>query len=301
MTTTAVAPQPIALPNPLFAGMFQKKEDVGPPKLVMIYGPPGTRKTSMIGDLLEIPGFNKILIIDTDNGSEVFANFPKVHAAIGTDLGMPGEKRINIIPIDKTDPDAYGKLRYLLGERGPDGVFIRGAVFDLGYDAIVIDTANVMQEIAVQWLTSNTFNDRGALNTQAAWGKVSEWTSDIGWVMQNNATSVGFWLAHSKAGTDDGGKYEIKPKFQGGIKDGIAAIPSLVAYVEKTKHADTGIVTITATLDGDVITSKNRYSLPDTIESFDLIKLYAMIAERREATHSVNNPTSVATPAAVSV
>jgi hypothetical protein len=297
-------PTAVAMPVLAFASMFQKQEEVGPPKSILLFGPPGTHKTSMLGALIRRPEFTKILIIDIDNGTEVFANFPDIHATIGDDFGQPGEKRINIIAIDKTDPNAYGMLRYLLGERNEHGEFIRGAVFGQGYDAIMVDTANVMQETAVQFLTSNVWNAKGQLDTQAAWGKVGEWTGDIAWAMQNDLTMTGFWAAHSKEGTEDGGSFKIKPKFQGGIKDNIGAIPSLVVYVEQGKKINVDDPeTITATLGGStIITSKNRYSFPGTIENFDMEKLYAMIAERLEGTRpGVTQPTSTPIEAPASV
>ena len=288
MNTTATAPKPVAMPVMPFASMFQKQDEVGPPKSILLFGPPGTHKSSQVGALIRRPEFTKILYIDTDNGTEVLANFPDVHATIGNDFGQPGEKRINIIPVDKTDPNAYGMLRYLLGERSDRGEFMRGAVFGKGYDLIVVDTANVMQEIAVQWLTSNTWNAKSQLDTQAAWGRVGEWTGDIAWAFQNDLSMVGLWVAHSKEGTEDGGSFKIKPKFQGGIKDNIGAIPSLVVYVEQGKRVSPeDPETITATLGGStIITSKNRYSFPGQIENFDMEKLYDMIAERLEGTRS---------------
>jgi hypothetical protein len=300
MNTTAIAPKLVAMPIPLFAGMFQKKADVGPPRSLLCYGPTGTRKTSMVGRLLlERPEFTKMLIIDIDNGSEVFDNDKPVHNLINdVDMGLVGEKTINIIRIDKTSENAFGQLRYYLGERDlVSGTFRRGAVFGQGYDVIVIDTANVMQEVAVQWLKSNTWNDKGKLDTRGAWGSVSEWTSDIAWAMQNDIESTGIWLAHSSEGTDEGGSYSVKPKFQGSVKDSIAAIPSIVAYLEKVKHPDTGDISITATVDGDVIVSKNRYMLPNRIENFTLSGLYAMLAERRGGTQAAPNPVVSAVPA----
>ncbi|MET4703085.1 AAA family ATPase [Frigoribacterium sp. UYMn621] len=292
-TPTATAPQPVALPKPAFAGMFQKKADVGPPRSLLLYGATGTRKTSTVGRMMvDRPEFTKMLIIDIDNGTEVFANDPEVLNLVNDeDMGMAGEKTINIIRIDKTSEDAYGQLRYYLGERDlVSGTFRRGAVFGQGYDVIVVDTANVMQEVAVQWLKSNTWNDKGKLDTRGAWGSVSEWTSDIAWAMQNDPASTGIWLAHSSEGTDEGGQYSVKPKFQGSVKDSIAAIPSVVAYLEKVKHPETGEISISATVDGDVIVSKNRYMLPNRIENFALSGLYAMLAERREVTPRAQTP-----------
>jgi hypothetical protein len=280
-TATPVINAPIVPP---FASMFAKAEQVGPPKCILLYGAPGTFKTSIAGGAIKLPGVTKMLYIDVDNGSEVFANdqdgiFRHVNEH---NMGLPGEKTINIVRIDKTASDAFGQLKYFLGYRDAvTGTFVRGAAFDQGYDTIAIDAFDVAQEIAVQWLLSNTFNEKEKVDTRGAWGEVSKWTSDVAWALQNSK-ELGIIVAHSTEGTDEGGQFKIKAKLQGSVKDSIAGIPSIVAHLDFVADPQTKEAKLVATVgQSDIHTTKNRYMLPKEIIDFDLPKLYATIADRR--------------------
>lgn len=278
-TTTPIINAPIAPP---FASMFAKPAQVGPPKEILLYGAPGTFKTSIAAGAIKLEGINKMLYLDCDNGTEVLSNDPEVFQYVSTDFGKPGQKAINIIHIDKTAPDAFAQLKYFLGYRDPEtGVSVKGSVFSQGYDVIVLDALDVAQEIAVQWLLANTFNDKGKVDTRGAWGEVSKWTSDLGWALQNS-TELGILVAHSSEGTDDGGQFKIKAKLQGSVKDSIAGIPSIVAHLDFVSDPETKVAHLVATVgQSDIHTTKNRYMLPKEIVDFDLPKLYALIADQR--------------------
>lgn len=268
------------LPTPPFASMFAKPETVGKPKSLILYGAPGARKTSTAGGIIKVPGVKRVLYIDIDNGSEVFLNDPDVYAAVE-------DGRINIVPIDKLEADAFGKLQYFLGRKDPEtGVFVRGEAFNAewGYDTIIIDALDVAQEVAVDWYLANTFNEHGKQDTRKAWGEIGKWTSDLMWSFQNHPTVTGIAVMHSKEGTEDSGAYKIKPKLSGSVKDTIAGIPSLVAYLSlEVDKDDPAVSHLIATIAGDevVVGTKNRYSLPGRIEDFDLPMFYKMVAQKK--------------------
>lgn len=293
---TSPTPTPVReFITPPFAMMFSKSADVGPPKSIFLYGGEGTRKTSMVGDLITIRDsfgnkrFPRGLIIDIDNGTEVFANgrSPEVQQAI--DDGF-----LNIFSIDSEDPDAFGKLEYIINDVNEN---------DYGYDFVSLDTANVAQEVAVKHFLATTFNDKGKPDSRAAWGEVSKWTVKQFRKLHNAPHFLGILVAHSSEGTDDGGAFRIKPKFQGSAKDSVAAVSSIVAYLGFKTNPETKQSSLVATMgENEVITAKNRYMLPNEIENFDLVMLYAMLAERQEGTHTNQaeaSPVSVPTTATV--
>ena len=279
MTTTAPAPVR-TFPAPPFASEFVDSEAVGDIKSMIIYGEPGTWKTTVGAGICRVPKFanGKGLIIDIDNGTEVLSNEPDIQAKIASG-------QINIFPIDKTSIDAWGKLEYIINEV---------VNTDYGYDWVMLDTLDVAQEVVIEHLLATTLNDKGQPDTRGAWGKVSAVVGKWMWAFQNTSHFVGVTVMHSKDGTDDGGAFKIKPKLAGSLKDNLAGIPSLVAYVDFREDSEK-VTHLVATIGKSSITStKNRYKMVDDIWDFDLPKLYATIESREEVAHS-----ATVTPATV--
>lgn len=271
------------IPIPPFASMFAKVEDVEDPSSMLLYGPAGKRKTSTAGTILDVPKYKdaKVLILDIDRGTNALANNPVTREAIRTG-------QVQIIQMDKRKVnETHGMLEYFLGKRGPNGEFIEGEAFNpaWGYDIVWFDTLDVAQQVSVDWLMLNTFNEKDKIDTRAAWGEVNRWTNDVMWAFQNNTHSLGIIVMHSESGTDDSGKFSIKPKLQGGAKDNIASIPDLVAYLDlEADPNDKNKVQLVATIGGSsIITSKNRGMLPDRVVDFTLPAFYQMLEERRES------------------
>lgn len=266
---------------PPFASMFAKFEAVSDPSSLLIYGPPGRWKTTTAGSILDVPKYAnaKILYLDIDRGSTALMN-----NAITRDAIKSGQ--IGIIQMDKRKiNETRGMLEYFLGKRDGNGEFIEGEAFnpDYGYDVVILDTLDVAQQVSVDWLLMNTFNEKDKLDSRAAWGEVNRWTNDVMWAFQNNTHLLGIVVMHSESGTDDGGKFSIKPKLQGGAKDNIGGIPDLVAYVDfEPDPNDKNLQQLVATIGGtSIITAKNRGMLPNRVVNFDLPTFYNLLAERR--------------------
>lgn len=268
ITETAPAPRPITDFPPIpFLTSIADPEEIGDPQSMIIYGEPGTWKSSIAAKITRVPRFanERGLIIDIDNGTEVLSNYPDIKAKIKSG-------QIQIFKIDKTSPDAYGKLAYIMNEV---------TTTDYGYGWVILDTLDVAQEVLIKEKLATTFNDKGQLDTRGAWGLVSADGSEWMWSFQNTPFFVGITVMHSKEDSESG-KFKIKPKLAGSLKDSLAGIPSLVAYVDfrEDEEKNTHLV---ATIGKSSITStKNRYMMSDDIWDFDLEKLYAMIDARDE-------------------
>lgn len=271
---TSIAP---AVP---FATMFAKPEEVGSPDAIFIFGEPGTFKSTIAGGIVKVPQFHgkRVLYIDVDGSATVLANDPEIYAAMEADL-------LNILPIDKLDPNAYGKLQYFLGGYDEEGNFQQGEAFKYDYDVVVLDSLDVAQEIAVEWLQAHTLNEKGtAKDTRKAWGLVSQWTSNIAWALKNSEP-LGIMVGHSVEQAEDSGAIRIKPKLSGSAKDNIAAIPDLVAYVAfEANPEDKNDVRLVATIGAsDGIIAKNRWRLPTKLVDFDLPTFFTAINARKTA------------------
>jgi hypothetical protein len=272
----APAPQRSGLPTPSWGYMIAAPAGVGAPKSILLYGAPGARKTSIAGSIIKvaafkqkITGFQKVLYIDIDNGSEVLMTDPECRAAVE-------DGRIQIVPIDKLSPDAAGMVDFITKDVVAN---------DYGYDAVILDSLDVAQEVMVKHKLATTYNDQGTkLDTLKAWGQVGVWTTDLAWGFQNSPHFLGIIVMHEKTEGEDIGKPLVKPKLQGGSKDSIAGIPSLVAHLSFQKGED-GADHIVANLgSSSAAVSKNRYRFDGEIVDFDLPLLYRMVDERINGT-----------------
>lgn len=267
-------------PETPFAAMFAKPDEVADPSSILVYGPPGTYKTTIAGSIATVPKFKgkRILYIDIDRGATVLMNDPEIYAAV--EAGT-----FNILPINKLDGDAFSKLQYFLGAYDEHGNFQQGEAFKYGYDVVILDSLDVAQEVAADWYLANTWNEQGTkLNTMKAWGEISRWTSNVAWSFQNS-DGLGIIVMHSTEKAEDSGLVKTKPKLSGSAKDNIAAIPDLVAYVDFESNPDNREdIRLVATLGAsDAIVSKNRWRLDSKIVDFDLLKFFSIIHDRKTA------------------
>lgn len=274
-----------ALPAPSFLNDIAPVEGFADPNSIMIHSEPGKGKTFSMGEVIKVPGLETMIVLDVDNGTKVFANDPEVMQAVR-------DGRIKIIKIDKTQPDAFIKADTYFWEI----VNANG----YGFKVVGLDTADVFQELAVDFFLANTWNENGtALDTRKAYGEIAKWTSKFLWALHNNTNFLGVTLVHTKTEEEKKTKVStIKPKFAGSVRDSAAGIPDIVIHLTKEENED-GSVNIVADMSGvgDVV-SKQRYSafLPPRMENFSLPKLYELI----RAGVNAQNPIAPVTPIAAS-
>lgn len=273
-----------ALPVPSFAAAFTDPAEVGPPKSWLLYGDTGTRKTSSVGELVKAGFFKKVLFINLDQSDEVLSLDPEVREKIKAGA-------IDFIPVDQFDPGAKDKIEAILLEvagkwRAPDGSILDIPAehnSDFGYDLVVIDTVNLMGEVAIKWLKANTWNDSGTkLDGLAAYGNLSRWMDEMIRLIHNSKRFVGGFIMHEKTYEEKKtGVSKVKPKMEGSFKDSLPSIPSLVAHLDFEKNPESGEVQLVATVgESDLYSSKNRFRLPSRIWEFNLADTYRVIYEK---------------------
>lgn len=256
------------------------------PKSIALFGRPGTRKTSLAGELVKRPNKPSVFMLNADNGTESFVNDDETSAAV-----ISGQ--LAILSIDKFDPYAFLKMDEVIND-----LIAR----PLGFEFAILDSLNVMQEIARDYFLANTFAANGKRDTQAAWGEIGKWTDKVARGLHNAAHITPVFILHEVTNTEETGSVSVIPKLQGSMKETFASIPSIVAHVgfEAEKGEDgspTGKTELIASLgESEVYPTKNRYSrfLQSEMRDFSLLSLYGQLDEHLSGAQTITHPNQAA-------
>jgi hypothetical protein len=253
-------------PAPVWAGSFQSIEKVGDPKSIFLYGTHGTRKTSIASSIYKVPGINRVLHIDIDQGAETLATDPIIKAAIK-------DGSYNVLPINSLASNAKANLERVISDV---------TTVDYGYDAVIFDTLDVAQDVAEAVFEEKyaTTGKGGKRDGFAVYREIGAWTDKYVRSLHNCPWLVGVVTAHEKENTDDEGTTRIQPRLSGSSKDAIGGIPSIVLRLAWQNHPETGARALITTMGEDEkLITKQRYRdlLPRQMRDITLPDLYSRI------------------------
>lgn len=308
LPTQPAAPAGTMPSLPSFAFAATPVESIGFPSSLICYGDTGTRKTTMIAELVVAGIFKRAVVIDVDNGIETLMVDPAIRTEIYHPETNPNGRIIVMTVNPVTDEHAFFKIDSIICEMAgvyhpTDGAgnpiytkFVANPnAQPVDVDLLALDTLNLFQDIAVKFFMSTTFNSSGKLDTLKAWGEVGVYTDAVVRLFQNTNRFVGAIAMHARTDTENTGKVSIKPKLSGGTKDSIATIPSLVVYLGfESLGAGQGTTLVGTVGESDVYTAKNRYRLEPKVKDFNLVRLYQIISEKIGRPLPNHNPQPVA-------
>lgn len=244
-------------PRPKWASAITTPKETALPKSIFLYSPPGTRKTSISSSIAEVPGFNRVLMIDMERGAEVIAQNPLLR------------DRIDVLEIDPLESGAKAKLDAVI-----DDIYTN----DYGYDAVILDTLDVAQDVAEKWFKANNPDPK---NTFRIYGDLGVWTDEIVRKLHSAKHFTAIITCHSTEQKAESGAYRILPRLSGSSKDAIGGIFSIVAHLSYGNHPETGERHLLATVgESDTTIAKNRFGLNPVIVDLTMPKLYQLINER---------------------
>jgi hypothetical protein len=280
----AVAPVITRPTMPAWLGNGMSSANAGDkPKSILIYAKHGTRKTSLSGDIINVPGFNRVLHIDIDNGTEVLFRRPDIAPHIWHPEKNPTGTYF-IQSIRSLEANAKAKL---------DAIIDDITTTDYGYDAVILDTLDVSQDVAEkvfegQFATSGKGGKRDGF---AVYGALGIWTDEIVRKLHESPFFTAIITAHEKENTSEEGVVTVTPRLSGSSKDAIGGIPSIVAHLAWVANpSDPEDMRLLATVgEHDRYITKNRFDLPRQILDFNLPSLYKQIeAPTKPATAATN-------------
>lgn len=193
---------------------IQKAEDVGTPNSILILGPAKRGKTVFAASIVDVPGFERVLMVDVEGGSAAIkAWYPEVDV-----IKAPTAKRFAQI------------VEALIDER------LVEPKSGLPYQAVIIDTLDKAQERQLEVYANDPkrFNKQGVEDHFYKWGLLKPWTSKLADVL-HMAPFLTIWVAHEDDYKEEGGMNLTTVLLQGKSRLTFPSTPDIIGRFYVTK------------------------------------------------------------------
>ena len=244
------------------------------PEEILFYGQSGSGKSTMASTIIDVPGFEKGLIIDTE----------------GSTVGVVTDPRFDVIRVDQyvlQDDEGnvveHGPFRFLdtLLSKGAQGLF--NPENTTSYDVVILDTLDVAQDWAIAYYQDPRYaakGKNGEVDGYKAWGSVANWTNRIAQGMKS-MKPLGIIVLHDREEKAGSGALIKRLRLSGGAKDTLPGIPDVVAYLERTVIDGEPQTTAYFSTEDNKVT-KNRFDkfgIPSVVVGASLPWFYQVIAD----------------------
>jgi len=238
-----------------FGDTLKTPSELGEPALILLYGKAGSGKTHCAASICEVEGFNKTLIIDTEG------------SASGTVAGFPDD-RLKIKSVN-TREEFNNLLKKLCDPN-----------YSHPFDAVIIDTFDVAQEREIDYLLKTVKNEKGVLDTRAAWGEVRKWSIKVARMLEA-AKFTGILVTHETTDKLESGSILSTVMLSGSAKDVVPGIPGIIGYTVREVKDGKEVTTIQFAASTKRAT-KNRFHLPQEMSGASMTDIYDYIRNNEE-------------------
>lgn len=188
---------------------IKKAKDTGAPKSILLFGRPKGGKTVMAASIVDVPGYERVLVVDVEGGaSAITAHYPQVDviaANTAADFSAIVEALVN------------GEL--VEPESG------------LPYQVVIIDTLDKAQErqLEVYDKSRESFTKQGEKNTLYKWGAIKTWTTKLADAL-HLAPFLTIFVAHVMDNENENGTVTTTVALGGSSKFTFPATPDIVGH-----------------------------------------------------------------------
>jgi hypothetical protein len=242
-----------------------KAETLSSPNSITVFGPPGKGKSVFAASLVDVPGFERVLIVDTEGGS----------VAVG-----PWYPEADVVHASTAEAFEFIINALLAGE------YVE-PVSGEPYQAVIIDTFDKAQErqLNVYAASRERFNDKGVENTYFKWNAIKLWTAKVGDLLHQAPFLVVFVL-HSTESDPEKGPVKTTVTLQGSSQEIFPSVSDAVGYFDIIKVKEQGTTTEVRTVDfrpSARLVSKQRFAdkLNGIISDPTMEKVFRLIEPQR--------------------
>lgn len=242
----------------------KKAADVGIPRSMLFYGPPKRGKSTCAASIIDVPGYERVLVIDVEGGAAAISEwYPEVD-----------------VQEVSTAEEFDGLVEALV-----TGQIVQPSS-GLPYQCVIIDTLDKAFDRKLEWADKQpgAVASSGSKDHYFKWNVVKTWMLKLADLV-HMAPFLTIFVAHVMEDKDDKGKVTQTVALGGASKQTFPATPDVVGYfdIAKVKSADGKTTEMVRTLDfslNDKRVTGQRYAnkLNGSVADPTMEKIYRKIA-----------------------
>lgn len=196
---------------------IKKADKVGTPKSCLIYGPPKKGKTVFAASIVDVPGFERTLLVDVEGGSSAVSEW---YPEIDVITAATAKEFTRVIE---------GLLNEQLVE--PES--------GLPYQAVIIDTIDKAQERQLEVYANDPkrFNKQGQEDGFYKWGLIKTWTTKVADLL-HMASFLTIFIAHEDDHKEENGPVTTTVLLSGKSRLTFPSTPDIIGYFNVKKVED---------------------------------------------------------------
>lgn len=199
----------------------KKASEVGIPRSILLFGPPKRGKSTCAASILDVPGYERTLVIDVEGGASAISEWYPEADVIGVSTAEEFDGIVVALVEGKIVEPTSGEP----------------------YQCVIIDTLDKAQERKLDWFERQpeAFTKSGAKDTLYKWGAIKAWTTRLADAL-HMAPFLTIFVAHVMDDKNEKtGLVTQTVALGGSSKQTFPATPDLVGYfdIERVKNPET--------------------------------------------------------------